>query len=161
AAFRFSRRIYQLLFRPKVIRWLVSIAPRSMQDEFNRATPKLETVIKRGRGYDSRPPALVCLVGDKRVPLSLESAQYALYTMSLFAQVKGLGCRNLVGNQSIFNGSREIRRLLGLKPSERFLAVAGFGHPAVKFRNKVLGKSMSIQWNSSSHGKGESDNVNE
>ena len=77
AAFRFSKRIYQLLFRPKVIRWLVSIAPRSMQDEFNKATPKLETVIKRGRGYDSRPPALVCLVGDKRVPLSLESAHWA------------------------------------------------------------------------------------
>jgi NAD-dependent dihydropyrimidine dehydrogenase PreA subunit/nitroreductase len=161
AAFRFSKRIYQFVFRPKLIRWLVSIAPRSMQEEFDKAVPKLETAITRGRGYDSRPPALVCVVGDRRVPLSLESAQYALYNMSLFAQVKGLGCRNLVGNQMIFNRSKEIRKLLGLKASERILAIAGFGHPAVRFRNKVLGKRMSIQWNSSPDRKGESDKANE
>lgn len=158
AAFQFSRRVYALLFRPRLIRALVNLAPRSMQDEFNKALPKLEIATKRGRGYDSRPAALVCVVGDRRVPLSLESAQYALHTMSLVAQVKGLGCRNLVGNQMIFNRSKEIRRLLHLKPHETIFAAVGFGHPAVRFRNKVLGKRMSVVWNGISE-KGDSNNV--
>jgi hypothetical protein len=67
--------------------------------------------------------------------------------MSLFAQAKSVGCRNLVGNQMIFNRSREIRQLLHLGFHERIFAVAGFGHPSVRFRNKVVGKRMRVQWN--------------
>lgn len=78
--------------------------------------------------------------------ISLESAQYALYNMALVAQARGLGCRNLVGNLIIFNSDGEIRRLLCLKRSERIFAIAGFGYPAVRFRNKVLGRSMNLQW---------------
>ena len=37
-------------------------------------------------------------------------------------------------------------------------AIAGFGHPSVRFRNKVQGKDMSIQWDSDSEIKGESGN---
>jgi ferredoxin len=150
AAYQFSKWIYQLVFRPRLIRGLVTLASRSMREEFNKALPKLEIAIERGRGYDSRPAALVCVVGDGRIPLSLESAQYALYNMSLFAQGKGLGCRNLVGNQMIFNRSKEIRHLLCMKPHEKIFAIAGFGHPSVRFRNKVFGKRMSVQWNGSS-----------
>ena len=147
AALDFTKRVYRWVFRPRMMRALVAIAPRPMREEFQKAIPKLEIAIKRGRGYDCKPPALVCVVGDARVPLSLESAQYVLYNMSLSAQVRGLGCRNLVGNQMIFNRSKEIRRLLHLKPYERIFAVAGFGHLSVRFRNKVLGKKMRVQWN--------------
>ena len=146
AAFQFSRRILKLVFRPWPVRALLAVAPRSLRDEYAKALPKLELAVKRGRGYDCAPPALVCVVGDGRVPLSLESAQYALYAMALSAQVRGVACRNLVGNQMIFNRSREIRRGLGLKPHERIVAVAGFGWPAVHFKNKVLGKRMELQW---------------
>ena len=161
AAFLFSKRIYQWVFRPRLIRGVVSLAPRSMREEFNKALPKLETAITRGRGYEFRPPALVCVVGDGRVPLSLESAQYVIYNMSLFAQVKGVGCRNLVGNQTIFNRSTEIRRLLFLKPHEKIFAIAGFGHPAVRFKNKVPGKRMNIQWNDGSEINGRLDGDSE
>ena len=161
AAFLFSKRIYRLVFRSRLIRGLVALAPRFMREEFNKALPKLETAVKRGRGYECRPPALVCVAGDARVPLSLESAQYALYNMSLFAQVKGLGCRNLVGNQMIFNRSKKIRRLLCLQSYEKIFAIAGFGHPAVRFKNKVLSKRMNIQWNGRSEFKGGLDGDNE
>ena len=147
AAFQFSRRILRFVFRPWPVRALVAIAPRSLRDEYAKALPKLELAVQRGRGYDCPPPALVCVVGDGRVPLSLESAQYALYSMALYAQVREVGCRNLVGNQMIFNRSREIRRDLGLEPHERILAVAGFGRPAVRFRSKVRGKRLAVQWN--------------
>jgi len=155
ASFRFSKWIYGLLFHPRPIRWLLSIAPRVIQEEFNKALPKLETVIGRGSGYASLPPVLICIVGDRRTPLSLESAQYGLHNIALMAQVKGLGCRSLVGNQMIFNRDKNVRRLLGLKRSQKIFAVAGFGYPAVRFRNKVLGKSMSVRWISS----GGSENV--
>jgi len=122
------------------------VMPRSLRDEYAKALPKLELAVKRGRGYDCAPPALVCVVGDARVPLSLESAQYALHTMALSAQARGVACRNLVGNQMIFNRSREIRRGLELKPSERILAIAGFGWPAVHFKGKVQGKTMDLRW---------------
>ena len=82
--------------------------------------------------------ALVCVVGDRRVPLSLESAQYVLYDMTLSVQVRGLGCRNLVGNQMIFNRNKEIRRLLYLNPHERIFAVGGFGHPFVSSGTRFL-----------------------
>lgn len=150
AVFQFSRRIYRLVFRPRLVRGLVACAPRSMREEFNKALPKLEAVISRGRGYDSKPAALVCVTGDARIPLSLESAQYVLYNMSLVAQLKRLGCRNLVGNQAIFNRSREIRNLLCLGRHEKIFAVAGFGHPSGRFRNKVPGKRMMLQWNGGS-----------
>jgi NAD-dependent dihydropyrimidine dehydrogenase PreA subunit/nitroreductase len=154
AAFLFSKRIFRHVFRSRLIRGLVALAPRSMQEEFSRALPKLETAVKRGRGYECRPPALVCVVGDRRVPLSLESAQYLLYTMTLSAQVRGLGCRNLVGNQMIFNKNAEIRRLLRLKPHEKIFAIAGFGHPSIRFKNRVPGKRMNIQWNDGSEVNG-------
>ena len=147
AAFQFSSRILKFLFRPWPVRALLAVAPRSLRDEYAKALPKLELAVKRGRGYDCAPPALVCVVADGRVPLSLESAQYALYAMTLSAQVRGVACRNLVGNQMIFNRNREIRRGLGLKRHERIVAVAGFGWPAVHFKGKVLGKRMQLQWN--------------
>ncbi len=147
AAFDFSNRIYNLVFRPRLIRALAALAPRPLREEFDKGRPKLEAVVARGKCYASRPAALVCIVADKRIPLSLESAQYALYNMSLYAHVKGVGCRNLVGNQMIFNRSREIRRRLSLGRHERIFAVASFGYPAVRFRNKAIGKEMHVQWN--------------
>ncbi len=146
AAVRFSALVYRLIFRPAPVRWLVSACPPAVRQEFSKALPKLQAVVRRGRGYESLPPVLVCVVGDRRTPLSLESAQYALYNMALVAQVRGLGCRNLVGNLMIFNRSRELRVMLGLTRAERIFALAGFGHPAVRFRNKVVGRAMSTRW---------------
>ena len=156
ASFRFSRNVYRFLFRPRLIRTLVALASAPIREEFARARPKLEAAVRRGRGLRSRPAALVCVVGDRRVPLSLESAQYALYTMTLCAQVTGVGCHNLVGNQVVFNRNRAIRKLLGLARHERMFAVMGLGYPSVRFRNKVAGKRLSIQWN---QGEGGSEHV--
>jgi hypothetical protein len=45
-----------------------------------KARPKLENSLKRKKAFKSLPAAMVFIVADKRVPLSLESAQYALMT---------------------------------------------------------------------------------
>lgn len=126
---------------------LFRLFPAPFQEEFVRGKPKLEMAREWGRGFRSPPPALICIVGDRRVPLSLESAQYALYTMSLVAQAKGISSRNLVGNQMAFNRSKAIRNLLSLERHEKIFAMMGVGQPAVRFRNKVQGKLMKVQWN--------------
>lgn len=144
---RFSTRIYNLFFKPRLFTHLVSLAKPSMREEYLRAKPKLETVIKRGTVFSSRPPAFLMVVGDKRVPLNLESAQYAVYNITLLAGALGLGCRNLVGNQPILNADCALRNKLHLLKSERIFGLMGVGYPSVKFRNKVEGRLIPIQWN--------------
>jgi NAD-dependent dihydropyrimidine dehydrogenase PreA subunit/nitroreductase len=145
--FRLSQKMYDLLFRPRLVQKLVTLAPLPLREEFIRGRPKLEMAREWGRAFRSQPAALICVVGDSRVPLSLESAQYALYSMALFAQTRGMGCRNLVGNQMAFNRSKAIRERLRLGKHEKIFAVMGVGQPGVTFRNKVEGKRMKVQWN--------------
>jgi len=89
----------------------------------------------------------VMIVGGKRIPLSLESAQYALYNIDLYAQTLGLGCRNLVGNQMFLNRSKSLRKLLKIGKDEKVYGTIAIGYPAIKFKNKVVGKQIPIQWN--------------
>jgi nitroreductase/NAD-dependent dihydropyrimidine dehydrogenase PreA subunit len=144
---RFTARLYRFVYRPKLVGSLAKVLTPSLESEFLRAKPKLETTLRRGVTFTSRPAAFILVVGEKRTPLNLESAQYATYNMNLLAQAMGLGCRNLVGNQSILNRSRALREELRLKKSERIFGLLGIGHPEVKFVNKVEGRSLSLQWN--------------
>ena len=121
--------------------------PSIYKDEYARAKPKIDAHMKRGRFFRAQPAAMVFVVGDRRIPLSLESAQYLLYNISLYAQVKGIGTQNLVGNQMFFNRSRELRGELRLKGKERIFAAAALDYPAVEFVNKVTGRTIPIQWN--------------
>jgi hypothetical protein len=43
--------------------------------------------------------------------------------------------------------SKRARRCLGLRKHEHILATVELGYPAVRFGNKVEGKSMRITWN--------------
>jgi nitroreductase len=89
---------------------------------------------------------VVFIVGDKRTPLSLDSAQYALYNMMLYAQVKGVGsCLWGPGRLSLTK-NKAARERLGLEKYEHVFGTILLGYPAVKFRNKVEGKTMPIHW---------------
>jgi nitroreductase len=90
---------------------------------------------------------IVCIVGDKRVPLSEVSAQYALYNMILYAQAKGIGSRLKGIGQIIFDRNKSAKECLGLQKHEHILGMLELGYPAVKFRNKVKGKTLPIRWN--------------
>jgi Pyruvate/2-oxoacid:ferredoxin oxidoreductase delta subunit/nitroreductase len=150
AVMRFNERLYDLLYRPRLLRVLIpKIAPQRAA-EYLKVQPKLERALEAGRAYPSPPAAFVLLVDDRRTPLARESAQYALYNIALYAQARGIGCRNLVGNQMILNGSRAVRERLGLGRHERLYGTAGLGVPAVRFRNKVEGRTLPIQWNDGS-----------
>jgi NAD-dependent dihydropyrimidine dehydrogenase PreA subunit/nitroreductase len=141
-----SKNIYQWFYKPKIIHSLIKTITPDREHEYLKARPKLENVIKRKGRFKSKPAAIILVIGDRRVPLSLESAQYALYNMDLYAQSKGIACRNLVGNQMILNRNSKYRKMIGLNRNERIFGTMTMGYPAVKFRNKVTGKKISIQW---------------
>jgi len=144
---RFSRKLFHLFYKRSIVRFILKLLPRRMESEYLRAKPKLESIIGRNAGLRSKPAAMMMIIGNKQVPLSLESAQYALYNIDLYAQSKGIACRNLVGNQMTLNRNRAFRRSLGLSKRERIYGTILLGYPAVRFRNKVLGKQIRIQWN--------------
>ena len=146
--YSFNRKIYKYLYKPKLMHLLVKITGSSQQEEYLRARPKLEKSLKLKKGYYCLPPVILFIVGLKKIPLALESAQYILYNIDLYARSKGLGCRNLVGNQMFFNGTKTIRKMLRLKAGEKIFATLGIGYPSKKFRNKVEGRTLEIQWSS-------------
>jgi len=145
--YRFIKRLYRFVFKQKIIHQFIKITAPKFEFEYLKAKPKLEKSIQRGRSFKTVPAAIVMIVGEKNVPYSLESAQYGLYNIDLYAESIGLGCRNLVGNQMILNGSRRVRKLLRLRKNEKIFGTIALGYPAVRFRNKVNGKQMTIQWN--------------
>jgi nitroreductase len=147
--FKFSACIYKWLYKLGLIRSLIKMFTPYSEFEYLKARPKLEHMLKRNRGFKTKPAAIILIIGHNRIPLSLESAQYALYNVDLYAQSKGIACRNLVGNQMILNRSKAFRKMLGLKKDERIYGTLTLGYPAVKFRNKVTGKQIKVQWNTS------------
>jgi ferredoxin len=141
------RILYNAFFRPKIIAWLLKIMPKYMNNEYLKAKPKLEKALKMNRAYTLRPPVIVYVAGKKGAPLTLESAQYAAYNMDLYARTLGLGCRNLTGNNMFVNGSKKIRKAIGLKNNEQAYAAIAIGYPGKTFRNKVIGRKFTTTWN--------------
>jgi nitroreductase/NAD-dependent dihydropyrimidine dehydrogenase PreA subunit len=141
---RFVSWIYKLFYRSEVVFNLVSAITPAMD---RKDKVKMEGDLKRGRTFDTLPAAMVFVAGDRRIGLSEASAQYALYNMILYAQAKGIGSRLKGTGPIMLDRSRAARRLLGLRKKEHILGTLELGYPAVRFRNKVEGKAMSIQWN--------------
>jgi hypothetical protein len=66
--------------------------------------------------------------------------------MTFYAQVKGIASC-LWGNGPIFmDRSKAARQRLNLQKRERIFGTLFLGYPTVRFRNRVEGKTMPIQW---------------
>jgi nitroreductase len=107
----------------------------------------MEHGLARGRVSETLPAAIVFVVGDGRSLTSEASAQYALYNMILYAQARGIGSRINAAGPITLDRSRVARKRLGLERREHILATLELGYPAVRFRNKVEGKTMPVVWN--------------
>jgi nitroreductase/NAD-dependent dihydropyrimidine dehydrogenase PreA subunit len=141
---RFVSWVYNLLYRPSMVFNLVRAITPAISP---KTKVKMEHGLETGQAFDSVPAALVFIVGDRRITLSEASAQYALYNMILYAQAKGIGSRINGGVPLTLDRSKWARQRLGLQKHEHILAALELGYPAVRFRNKVEGKTMSIVWN--------------
>jgi nitroreductase/NAD-dependent dihydropyrimidine dehydrogenase PreA subunit len=140
---RYVSRTYKVVFKPKIVFNLIRRITPALQ---LKDKVKMESALERGHAFH-RPPAIVFIVGDKRIALSEASAQYALYNMILYAQAKGIGSCLWGSAPTFLDRSKAVRERLGLQKHEHILGALGLGYPAVKFRNKVEGKTLSIQWN--------------
>jgi ferredoxin len=140
---RFITRVYNVAYRPKIVGVLARLI--GMSEEYLLNKPKIESALERGFSF-RHPVAIVFIVGDRRIPLSVDSAQYALANIAFYAQVKGIGSC-LWGNGPIFmDRSRAARRLLGLQRWDRIYGALLMGYPAIRFRNKVEGRTFPMQW---------------
>lgn len=145
--YKFSVSIYKWFFKPMIIHWLLKKFVPYREFEYLKARPKLENVQKRNSGFKTMPAAIIMIIGNKNALLSTESAQYALYNIDLYAQSKGIACSNLVCTQLILNRNKKFRELILLDKKEKIYATISLGYSAVRFRNKVVGKNIKIQWN--------------
>jgi formate hydrogenlyase subunit 6/NADH:ubiquinone oxidoreductase subunit I len=142
----FVSLLYNLCYRSDIAFNLIS----KLIPEINaKNRVKLKRGISKGHTYDSLYATLIFIVGDQRILLSEASAQYALYNMLLYAQTKGLGSRINGGITVTLNRSRRAQKQLGLQKHEHILGTLELGYPAVKFSNKVEGKTMPMQWRGS------------
>jgi hypothetical protein len=85
------------------------------------------------------------VVGNKKVPLSGASAQYALANMMFYAQAKWVGACLWANGPLFTDKHRPPCRKLELGKNARIFGALYMGYPAIKFSNKVLGKSFPIQ----------------
>lgn len=139
----FAAKMYKILFKPKLVYNLLRrITP--MIDPKDKA--KMESSLAKGYNFPS-PPAMIFIVGDKRIGLSEASAQYALHNMILYAQTKGIGNRLRGHGQLFFDRSKAARKQLALQKHKRILGMVELGYPAVRFKNKVSGKTLPLRWN--------------
>jgi ferredoxin len=143
---RYVSWTYNLFYRSKMVFNLIRMITPAM-DPKDRV--KMEGDLERGRTFDTPPAVMIFVVGDRRIGLSEASAQYALYNMILYAQAKGIGSRLKGTGPIMLDRSRGARECLGLQKQEHILGTLELGYPVVTFRNKVQGKTMSIQWNGS------------
>ena len=145
---QFSSRMYRLVFEPRLVFGLL----RRIGPDVN---PKVRAKLE-GRRHDLfHPAAVVIVVGDPRIALSEASAQAALDLMTFYAQVQGIGSCLWGAGKMILNRSWDARKRLGLQRRERILGVLLLGYPAVRFRNKVEGKTVPIHWNNGLESAGE------
>jgi Fe-S-cluster-containing hydrogenase component 2 len=143
AIMRFVSYFYSLCYRSSVIYNLLRLLTPEINPK-NRL--KLARGLQKGRSYDSLHTTLIFIVGDRRILQSEASAQYAIYNMGLLAQALGLGSRIKAAGAVVLNRNRTARKRLGLRNQEYILGTLELGYPAVKFSNKVEGKTMSIHW---------------
>jgi nitroreductase/NAD-dependent dihydropyrimidine dehydrogenase PreA subunit len=135
--------IYNLFYRSSIVFELLKAITPLVN---SKQRVKLEHGLKRGSAFESIPAATIFIVGDARVLESETSAQYALYNMILYAQLKGIGSRISAAGVLTLDKNKAVRKYLNLKRHEHILGNLDLGYPAVRFRNKVEGKRMPVVW---------------
>jgi NAD-dependent dihydropyrimidine dehydrogenase PreA subunit/nitroreductase len=139
-------RIHRLI-QPGFISILARLI--GLSHTYQRSKAKIEFVMQRGSPFLSPPTALVLVIGEKRIPLSGSSAQYALCNMFYYAQSLGIGSW-ICGNGPLYlDKNKAIRKHLKIQKRENILGAVFLGYPAIRFTNKVSGRAMPVQWNGS------------
>lgn len=91
--------------------------------------------------------ALFLAVGNPRVPVTEESAQYLLGTMTIYAQAMGIGTCLMDSLKMSINRSRHIKKEIGIPQNSKVLGVLAAGYSNENFINIPQGYAINIYWN--------------
>lgn len=128
------KRIYNTLFKPKIMRWLIG----QLSPEIDQAGIKMEASMEAKRIFHNAPVLLVILA-DPRIRLTVESVQYFMYNIQLYAQTVGIGSRVSGGGKRFLTRSKVARKLLGIPKGRSIEGILTMGYPQFKYQNKVEG----------------------
>jgi NAD-dependent dihydropyrimidine dehydrogenase PreA subunit/nitroreductase len=143
AVVRFSAAMYRCFFRPRLVfRLLRRLTPGMTETD----KAKIRSVLARGQNFRSFPAAMLFVTGDPRTALSRESAQCALANMYYTAQVLGVASCLFGPGRIVLDRSRGVRHRLDLGRREHILGTLLLGRPAVRFHNRVRGKTLPLRW---------------
>jgi nitroreductase len=138
-------KIYRRYFKLRLIGTLARLT--GFGHVYQRSEAKLRHVIERRQALLTLPAAFLFVVGDQRLPLSRDSAQHALANMTYAAWARGVGSCLSGNGPMYFDRDKTIRKRLGLAKRHTILGTLMLGYPAVKFNNKVAGRTLPIEWN--------------
>lgn len=138
------RLLHDLFFRFDGVFKLLSMLTPKIEPKLRA---KMKYGLHQGTSMPTLPAVIAMVVGDRRVVLSEVSAHYALYTMMLYAHSQGIGSRINASGLLNLDRSKKVRELLRIRPHESILAMVEMGYHAVRFSNKVEGRSLPVQWN--------------
>jgi nitroreductase len=141
---RYIRLYYNLFYRSAFV---FNLLRRVSPAVNSKQKVKLSRGMEHGKAFETPPAAMIFIVGDRRYIKAEASAQYALYNMILYGHTQGIGSRIQSAGPMTLDLDRKARKLLGLGRKEHILGTLDFGYPAVRFRNKVAGRSLPMQWN--------------
>lgn len=145
ALFDLTVMIHRRFFKLKLIGQLARLMGFSHM--YQRTASKVQHVIDRGHALITRPAAFLFVVGDKRLPLSRDSAQYAVANMMYAALARRLGTCLCGNGPMYFDKDKTIRKRLALGKRQNILGALMLGYSELKFSNKVMGKALPIEWN--------------
>ena len=145
ALFDLTVKIYRRYFKLRLIGTLARLM--GFGHVYERSEAKVRHVIERRHALLTLPAAFLFVVGDKRLPLSRDSAQHALANMTYAAWARGVGSCLSGNGPMYFDRDETIRKRLGLVKRQNILGAVMLGYPALKFSNKVAGKTLPIEWN--------------
>jgi nitroreductase/NAD-dependent dihydropyrimidine dehydrogenase PreA subunit len=141
-AFKFYNNIYKYLFNNKILLSIMNI----FSEDIEITKKKLENSVKSGKiVYDA--PAMIILLGDKRVILTEISAQYHLYNIMLYCESMGLATCLMDSVKIIMSAKKKLRKMLNIPNNLSILGAVLIGYPKEKLINTAEGMSMKYSWN--------------
>ncbi len=126
-ALEFVKRWHRVLFGFKPLTALISVF--TSRPTLHTIRIKMEYDCRfRKRVVKDNAPVVVLALGDSRVPITAESAQYLMASVILMAEAVGVGSCLMDSLRRTINGSRSLKRALGIGGRYRVLAVLLLGY---------------------------------
>lgn len=136
------KRIYNSLFKPRITRWMIS----QLSPEIKQAGVKMKSSIEK-RQIFHQAPVLIIIIADPRIRLTVESVQYFMYNMQLYAKSIGIGSRVSGGGKRFLSKSKTAKKLLKIPDDRTIQGILTMGYPMFQYLNKVEGLSPKIYYN--------------